>query len=56
MFHLTIALLNAGTQYLSWGLGSTSAFHTSCKDTHLITDSLTSVIEFEVDILKYDVN
>jgi hypothetical protein len=35
---------------LSWGLGSSSTFHTSCKDTHLIIDSLTSVIEFEVDI------
>jgi hypothetical protein len=31
-------------------------FHTSCKDTPLIIDNLTSVIEFEVDILKYDVN
>jgi hypothetical protein len=45
MFHLTLALLNAGTRYLSWRLGSSSTFYTLCKDTHLIIDSLTSVIE-----------
>jgi hypothetical protein len=56
MFHLTLALLNAGTRYLSWGLGSSSTFHISCKDTHLTIASLTLVIKFDVDILKYDVN